>query len=54
MAFKAEIQVNGRLTVMSGQIKFLENLEKEHDQVNDGGDHTDTPDFVKDRVLNEK
>ena len=33
VALETEIQVNGRQTVMGGQIEFIENLGKEHDQV---------------------
>ena len=54
MAFETEIEVNGRHTVMGGEVKFLENLGKKHDQINDGGYDGDSPDFVKNPVLNFK
>jgi hypothetical protein len=39
---------------MGGKVEFLENFGKKHDQIDDGGNDGNSPDFVKDAVLNFK
>ena len=54
MTVETEVEIHRRQTVMGGEIEFLENFEKKHDQIDDGGNDGDSPDFVKDPILDFK
>ena len=39
---------------MGGQVELLENFGEEHDQVDDGGDHDNSAQFIEDLFFNFK